>query len=181
MQRVKVKDKEFEIFITEKEICKAVDGVVEKMSRDLKGKNPLFIAILNGAFMFASDLFKKYPGDCQISFVKYASYREISSTGQVATLIGSNEEVTGRSIVILEDIIDSGITMEQVVKDIKAHHPLEIKIATLLFKPDAFVKNYQIDYIGMSIPNDFIVGYGLDYDGYGRNFKDIYKLAGSFE
>ncbi|MDQ3193071.1 MAG: hypoxanthine phosphoribosyltransferase [Bacteroidota bacterium] len=177
MQKVKVKDKEFEVFITEKEILKAIDVVVEKMQKDLQGKNPLFIAILNGAFMFASDLFKKYEGDCEISFVKYASYAGTSTTGQVITLIGSNEKVTDRTVVILEDIIDSGITMEKVVSDIKEFNPLDVKIATLLFKPEAFTKNYPIDYIGLSIPNDFIVGYGLDYDGYGRNLKDIYKIC----
>ncbi|HET6245745.1 MAG: hypoxanthine phosphoribosyltransferase [Bacteroidetes bacterium] len=179
MQKVKVKDKDFELFISENQIQKAIDDVVEKMQTDLKDKNPLFIAILNGAFMFASDLFKKYSGDCQISFVKYASYSGTQTTGQVITLIGSNEQVTGRTVVILEDIVDSGITMEQVVKDIKVFNPLDVKIATLLFKPDAFIKNYSIDYVGISIPNDFIVGYGLDYDGYGRNLKDIYKIVSS--
>jgi hypoxanthine phosphoribosyltransferase len=176
MQKVKVKDKEFEIYIPEEELMQSISQVANRMNQDLQGKNPLFLGILNGAFMFASELFKRINTDCQISFVKYASYHGVTSTGQVSTLIGANEEVTGRTVVILEDIIDSGITMEKVVADIEKHNPADIKIATMLFKPDAFKRNYPIHYIGKEIPNDFILGFGLDYDGYGRNLRDIYKL-----
>jgi hypoxanthine phosphoribosyltransferase len=177
MQQVKVKDRSFKLYLPEKEIVEAIDQIARKINNDYEGKNPLFIAILNGAFMFASELFKKINVDCEISFVKYSSYAGTATTGQVNTLIGSNEDVTGRDIIILEDIVDTGITMEKVVRDINVFKPASVKIATLLFKPAAFQKTYKIDYVGKEIPNDFIVGFGLDYDGFGRNLKDIYKIV----
>jgi hypoxanthine phosphoribosyltransferase len=177
MQKVKVQDKEFELYLQENEILASIDSIAQKLNKDLKGKNPLFIAILNGAFMFASELFKRLDLDCEISFVKYSSYAGTSTTGIVSSLIGADESVTGRNVVILEDIVDTGITMEKVVRDVKAHDPESVRIATLLYKPAAFQKDYPIDYVGIEIPNDFIVGFGPDYNGYGRNLKDIYKIA----
>jgi hypoxanthine phosphoribosyltransferase len=176
MQQVTVKDKSFEVFITESELISRISELAMQMNKDLEGKKPLFIAILNGAFMFASELLKNFESECEISFVKYASYHGLASSGQVKTLLGSTEQVEGRTVVILEDIIDSGLTIEKVVNDIMEFKPADVKIATMLFKPGAFKGNYSIDYIAMEIPNDFIVGFGLDYDGYGRNLRNIYKL-----
>jgi hypoxanthine phosphoribosyltransferase len=176
MQQVTVKDKDFQVFITESELISAISKMALILNEDLKGKKPLFIAVLNGAFMFASELFKKVDFDCEISFVKYGSYHGVTSSGQVKTIIGCSEDLKDRTVVLLEDIIDSGLTMEKVLADVKSLNPASVKIATMLFKPNAFKGNYQIDYIAMNIPNDFIVGFGLDYDGFGRNLKDIYKL-----
>ncbi len=176
MKSVKIKDKEFVLSIKSDEIEDAVENIAVKVNNDLNGKNPLFITILNGAFMFASDLLKKIEIPCEITFVKLSSYSGIASTQIVKKIIGLNVDITGRDIIIVEDIIDTGITMENMLKDLSEHNPSSIRIATFLFKPKAFTKDYKIDYIGMEIPNDFIVGYGLDYDGYGRNYKDIYKI-----
>ena len=177
MSTVKLKDKSFKIFINNEEIQKAIVVLADKMNVDLKGKQPLLLGVLNGAFMFASDLMKNLDNGCEISFVKFSSYSGTSSTGKVNTLIGFNESIKGRVVVILEDIVDTGITLENLVNLISEHEPAEVKIATLLFKPSAYTKNIKLDYVGMEIPNDFIVGYGLDYDGLGRNLKDIYKIV----
>jgi len=174
---IKILDKEFSIFISAAEIEAAVDKVAQRINTDLKGKNPLFIVILNGAFMFASDLMKKITLDCEVSFVKLSSYAGTSSSQNVKKLIGINEELHGRSIIIVEDIIDTGLTMEKLIADIQKLQPDDIRLATCLFKPNAFQKSYPIDYVGIEIPNDFIVGYGLDYDGYGRNYPEIYKIV----
>jgi hypoxanthine phosphoribosyltransferase len=174
---IKILDKEFSVFISATEIEAAVDKVAQRINTDLKGKNPLFIVILNGAFMFASDLMKKITLDCEVSFVKLSSYVGTSSSQNVKKLIGINEELHGRSIIIVEDIIDTGLTMEKLIADIQKLQPDDIRLATCLFKPNAFQKSYPIDYVGIEIPNDFIVGYGLDYDGYGRNYPEIYKIV----
>lgn len=175
--KIKILDKEFSIFISATEIEAAVDKVAQRINTDLKEKNPLFIVILNGAFMFASDLMKKITLDCEVSFVKLSSYAGTSSSQNVKKLIGINEELHGRSIIIVEDIIDTGLTMEKLIADIQKLQPESIRLATCLFKPNAFQKSYPIDYVGIEIPNDFIVGYGLDYDGYGRNYPEIYKIV----
>jgi hypoxanthine phosphoribosyltransferase len=133
--------------------------------------------LLNGAFMFAADFIRQFPYPCNISFVKIASYSGTSSTQAVKVLIGLNEEIRGRHVVILEDIIDTGITMDNILQQLADMAPASISVATLLFKKDAIVKEFPIDYIGMTIPSDFIVGYGLDYDGFGRNYPDIYKIV----
>lgn len=174
---IQIQDKEFELYIPYEKIDKAVQNIADRLNRDYKEKNPLFLCILNGSFIFAADLFKKIDFPCEISFVKMASYSGTKSTENVRQLIGFDENVTGRSIVIIEDIIDSGLTMERVLEQLNAIGAAEIKIASLLYKPDAFKGNYAVDYIGMEIPNDFIVGYGLDYNQQGRNFKDIYKIV----
>jgi len=177
MKKVRILDKEFELSISSEKIQKAVKSVADSLNNDFKDKNPLFIVVLNGAFMFASDLLKLTNFDSNISFVKFASYEGDSSTGKVKQLIGFNEEVEGKDIVILEDIVDTGLTLSEIVSQLNELNPASIKIATLLYKPDACKANLTLDYIGISIPNDFIVGYGLDYDGRGRNLEDIYAVC----
>lgn len=179
MKTVTLKDKTFGISIPETELLKAVDNVAEKMNADLKGKNPLFLIVLNGAFMFASDLLKRVEIPAQLSFVKFSSYCGTCSSGNVTELIGLNEDVKGRTVVIIEDIVDSGRTMYGMVEKLKSMGVGELRIATLFFKPEALRYDLKIDYAAMEIPNDFIVGYGLDYDGYGRNLRDIYTLINS--
>lgn len=178
MKNVKIHDKEFELFIPYEKIRSIVEEMAEKMNNDFKDKNPLFICILNGSFMFAAEIFKRISLlDAEISFIKLASYSGTSTTGDVKQLIGLNEDLTGRTVVVLEDIVDSGITIANTIEQIKAMNPADIKIATLLLKPDALRTEVQLDYIGLEIPNDFIVGYGLDYNGRGRNLIDIYKVT----
>jgi len=174
---VQLHDKRFKTFIPATEIDKAVSKMAEKMNKDLVGKNPLFIVVLNGAFMFASDLLKKINIDCEITFVKLSSYVGTKSSHLVREIIGLDKSLSGRNVVVLEDIIDTGITMHNTLPKLRNMEASDVKIATLLFKPKAFQKDFNIDYIGMEIPNDFIVGYGLDYDGAGRNLGDIYKIV----
>lgn len=175
--RIRVHDLLFEKSIEFQEIDSAIDRIATQMNQDLPDKNPLFLSILNGAFMFSADLFKKLHFSCEISFVKLASYSGTKSTESIRQLIGLDEDIVGRNIVIIEDIIDSGLTIERILSQLKMVGAAEIKIASLLFKPKAFKGSYSIDYVGMEIGNDFIVGYGLDYDKKGRNFKDIYKIV----
>ena len=176
MQRVQLKDKTFSLSIDSEEIQKAVSALADRLNEDLKGKTPLFLVILNGSFMFASDLLKKLTMDCEISFVKLSSYSGTSTTQKVKQLIGLNEDLAGRCVVILEDIVDTGITIENMLQQLQGLGAAEVKVVTFLFKPKAFGKDFSIDYVGMEIPNDFIVGYGLDYDGHGRNLPDIYSI-----
>lgn len=178
MSNIKIKDKEFSLSIASDEIQAAVGKVADNLNRELVGRTPLFLVILNGSFMFASDLFKLLKIPCEISFVKLSSYQGgTSSTEEVKTLIGLTEDVKGRTVVIVEDIVDTGHTVEDIISDLNTKQVSEIKICTLLFKPEAYKKSFKIDYAGIEIPNDFIVGYGLDYDGLGRNLNDIYKLV----
>lgn len=176
MKEVQVLDKKFRVSIPEEKILKAIEEMANKMNDDLKGKEVIFLGILNGCFLFASDLFKCIDLPCQITFLKLASYQGTSSTGNVKRLIGINEDIENKTVIILEDIIDTGNTLESIIKQLKGYEPAEIKVATLLYKPEAYTKDIKIDYAGMEIPNDFIVGYGLDYDGYGRNLRDIYTI-----
>ena len=176
METIRIKDKQFKTFITEEQILKEVARVGEEINRDLADAIPLFVSVLNGSFMFTADLMKHVSVPCEISFVKLASYAGTSSTGKVKELVGLNDDITGRTIVIVEDIIDTGLTMERLIETLKARNPKEIRIATLLVKPDKLKVDFDINYIAMSIPNDFIVGYGLDYDGLGRNYRDIYTV-----
>lgn len=176
-QTIRVKDKLFSTFIKADQIDAAVKNIAERINKDTKDENPLFLIILNGAFMFAADLLKKVDVGCNISFVKLASYSGTQSTSVITELIGLNEEIEGRSIVIVEDIIDTGRTLDVLLQRLQQHKAAKVRIAALLFKPAAFKCDYPIDYIGMEIPNDFIVGYGLDYDGYARNLPDIYKIV----
>jgi len=176
MEIVEVKDKVFKRFISGHQIKQVVQEIATRIEADYKGQNPLLLAVLNGAFIFAADLMRALTIPCQISFVKYASYVGTKSTEDVKELIGLNEDIKGRHIIVVEDIVDSGITMDHLLRDLKNYNPASVKLACCFLKPEAFIKSFNIDYLGMEIPNDFIVGYGLDYDGYGRNLPEIYKL-----
>ncbi len=176
MQTIQIKDKCFRTFIPEAHILKEVSRVADEINRDLNGKNPLFISVLNGSFMFTADLMKYIDIPCEISFVKLASYEGTSSKGRVKELVGLNEDISGRTVVIVEDIVDTGLTMERMLETIRNGNPKEIHIATLLLKPEKLKVKLDIDYVAMEIPNDFIVGYGLDYSGFGRNYRDIYTI-----
>lgn len=175
--KIKVKDKEFRVFIKAEDIDVAVSRVAASINSDLKGRVPLFLVVLNGAFMFASDLMKKIKVENNISFVKLSSYTGTRSTQVINELIGINEIVKGRTVVIVEDIIDTGFTMRRMLDILHEQEAADVRIATLVYKPNAFQSDYKIDYIGLEIPNDFIVGYGLDYDGFARNLPDIYKIV----
>lgn len=177
MSKIQIKDKEFALSIPENDILAAVKRVGEEINRDMVDKDPLFICVLNGAFMFAGDLMKTVNIPCEITFVKLSSYDGIYTTGAVKEIIGLNESVVDRNVVVVEDIVDTGITMERILSSLNAKGAKSIRVATFLQKPDALQRDIQIDYIAMKIPNDFIVGYGLDYDGYGRNLKDIYTVV----
>jgi hypoxanthine phosphoribosyltransferase len=169
-------DKSFRLYISEEQILTAIQKIADQINRDYKDKKPLFIPILNGSFMFASDLFKDITCSCEISFIKASSYRGLSSSGDVSSLIGLSDDITGRDIIIIEDIIDTGHTLAKIIPSLKELQPASVRVATLLFKPLALKANINIDYIGMEIANEFIVGYGLDYNGLGRNFKEIYQV-----
>ncbi len=173
---IQIKDKSFEISIPSAAILKEVKRMADEINKDLAEAKPLFLVVLNGAFMFASDLMKELDIECEISFVKLASYQGTGSTGKVKELIGLNEDIKGRTVVVVEDIVDTGITMEQILQSLHALQPKQVKIATFFHKPEALQKALSLDYVGMNIPDNFIVGYGLDYDGLGRNLKDIYTL-----
>lgn len=177
MSTIKVKEKEFAISIPESEILTAVQRVADAINRDLEGKDPLFLSVLNGAFMFTADLMKRITIPCEISFIKLSSYEGTSSTGEVRQLLGLNQSIQGRTVVIVEDIVDTGLTMQKLLELLDAQQPAEVHIATLLLKPDKLKVPLNIEYAAMQIPNDFIVGYGLDYDGFGRNYKDIYTVV----
>ena len=176
MDIIQIKDKQFKLSIPDNEIQQAVARVGNEINRDLEGTNPLFICVLNGAFMFAGDLMKTIHIPCEITFIKLSSYDGLYTSGTVKEIIGLNESVVGRNVVVVEDIVDTGITMERILSSLKAKGANDIKVATFLQKPDALQRDVVVDYVAMSIPNDFIVGYGLDYDGYGRNLKDIYTV-----
>lgn len=177
MSRIKVHDKEFELYIPQDQIERAISKLADEINRDMAGKNPLFLIVLNGAFMFAAELFKHVNIECEISFVKLSSYSGTTSTSVVRELIGLDHSISGRNIVLVEDIIDTGLTMLFTKEKLRKLEANDVKIATLLFKPQAFEQDFHIDYIGMEIPNDFIVGYGLDYNEHARNLPDIYKIA----
>ena len=176
METIQIKDKKFTVSIPEADILREVERVAGEINRDLADKNPLFLSVLNGSFMFTADLMKRITIPCEVSFVKLASYQGIASTGKVKEVIGVNEDLTGRTIVIVEDIIDTGLTMQRLLETLGTRRPKEIHIATLLVKPEKLKVDLDIEYVAMHIPNDFIVGYGLDYDGLGRNYKDIYTV-----
>ncbi len=177
MSIIKVKDKTFKTFIPEDEIQRRVKAVAEKINKDLDGQNPLFLAVLNGSFMFAADLMRYITIPCEISFVKLASYQGTTSTGKVKEIIGINEELQGRTVVIVEDIVDTGKTMKRMLESLGTRNPGSLHICTLLVKPNKLEENLNIEYAAMEIPNDFIVGYGLDYDQQGRNLRDIYTVV----
>jgi len=177
MPPIKLHDKVFDSYLSEKDIQEKVKYIADQLNRDYKGKRPLFIAILNGSFMFAADVFKNLSIDAEICFIKLASYRGMKSSGEVITAIGLDVDLFGRDVVILEDIVDTGKTLTDFLPKLDHQQPNSLKIAALLHKPDATQYPLKIDYLGFSIPNKFVVGYGLDYDGLGRNLKEILQLA----
>ena len=172
MSIIKVKDKTFRTSIPEAEILKHVKEVAARINQDMAGKTPLFLAVLNGAFVFAADLMREITIPCEISFVKLASYM-----GKITEVIGINEDLTGRHVVIVEDIVDTGLTMQRMIETLSLRHPASISTCSLLFKPDKLQADIDIDYVAMKIPNEFIVGYGLDYDQQGRNLRDIFTVV----
>lgn len=177
MKTVEVRDKKFSISIPAEEILKRIKELGANISSDLNGRKPIFLAVLNGSFVFAADLLREITIPCEISFIRMASYSGTSSTGQVKEVMGLNESLKGRTVVIIEDIIDSGLTMQELVALLQKEEPTEIRIASLLVKPNNLKVSLDIPYCCFKIPNDFIVGYGLDYDGEGRNLKDIYTVV----
>jgi hypoxanthine phosphoribosyltransferase len=176
MESIRIKDKTFGISITSETIQKRISELALQISNELKGKNPLFICVLNGAFIFAADLFKRISIDAEINFIRVSSYSGTQSTGSVKSLIGINESIEGRTIIIVEDIVDTGDTAVYLIEEMQRLSPEKIYFASLLLKPEALRQKIKIDYLGFEVPNDFLVGYGLDYDGIGRNYQDIYKL-----
>jgi len=177
MRRIQVNDKTFEVSIPEEELKKSVKLVAQQISRDMVGKNPLLLGVLNGAFIFAADLMREITIPCEICFVKLASYQGTTSTGKVREVLGINEDLTGRHVIIVEDIVDTGLTMKQMIETLGTRNPASISVCALLVKPDKLQVPLDLRYVALRIPNDFIVGYGLDYDQQGRGLKDIYTLV----
>ena len=173
---LQVKDKTFAVSITEEQIRAEVCRVANEINRDYAGKEPIFLAVLNGSFIFAADLLREINLACEISFVRLASYQGTNTTGHIHEIMGLNIDVTGRPVIIVEDIIDTGLTMVHMLETLKKQNPSSIDICTLLLKPEKLQAKLDVRYCCMKIPNDFILGYGLDYDGYARNTKDIYTL-----
>lgn len=171
---IRVGNKNFHLSISSEKIQQVVSEIAAKMNEELKDKKPVFISVLNGSFLFAADLLKKLNFECEITFVKLSSYNGTTSSGKIKELIGLNEDVKGRTVVVIEDIVDTGVTLESIFNQLSEKGATEIKIATLLFKPNAYTKKIKIDYVGMEVANDFLIGYGLDYNGMGRNLNDIY-------
>lgn len=169
-------DKNFIPYISESEIDQAVTSVANQINKDFVDKKPIFLSVLNGSFMFTSDLMKKIEIDCELSFVKLASYHGTQSSGEIKELIGLSDNIYNRHVIILEDIVDTGTTLGHLMEVLKTHETASISIATLLLKPDVFKKKYPLHFVGMEIPNKFVVGYGLDYNESGRNLKAIYQL-----
>jgi hypoxanthine phosphoribosyltransferase len=178
MQKIRVHDKEFEPYLSAKTIEEKISAIAEAINNDYKDKKPLFIAILNGSFIFAADLFKSITIEAEICFIKLASYKGTKSTGQVLTAIGMDTDIIDRHVIILEDIIDTGKTLSEFLPQLQHQQPASLAIAALLHKPEATVYPVDIDYLGFTIPNKFVLGYGLDYDGLGRNIREIYQLVG---
>ena len=177
MAVINILDKKFGTSYTEEEILKRVKAVADKINADMADKNPLFIAVLNGSFVFAADLMRMITIPCEISFVKLASYQGTTSAVEGKEVVGINEDLAGRTIVIVEDIVESGLTMKRMIETLGTRNPASIHICTLLLKPEKLKIDLNIEYVAMEIPNDFIVGYGLDYNQQGRNLRDIYTLV----
>lgn len=177
MALIKVHDKSFDIYLTESAIQQRVKEIAAQISSDFSGKRPLFIAILNGSFMFAADLFKQLTIEAELCFIKLASYKGMKSSGNVVTSIGLEDDIFGKDIIIVEDIVDTGKTLHNFLPKLLHQQPRSLKIAALLHKPEATTFPLTLDYVGFTIPNKFVVGYGLDYDGLGRNLKEIYQVV----
>lgn len=177
MSTIQVHDKQFVPYLTAEKIQQRILELSQQISTDYAHTKPLFIAILNGSFMFAADLFRRVTVDAEISFIKVASYKGMRSTGNVVTSIGLEQDIYGRHLIIVEDIVDTGKTLHNFLPTLQHQQPASLKIVTLLHKPEATEFPLTLDYVGFSIPNKFVVGYGLDYDGLGRNYNEIYQLA----
>jgi hypoxanthine phosphoribosyltransferase len=176
MSIVKIKDKTFQTSIPEAEIKQRVKELAARISKDLEGKNPLLLGVLNGSFIFAADLMREMTIPCEISFVKLASYQGTTSTGKIKEVFGINEDLTGRTVIILEDIVETGLTIKQMIESLGTRKPASVHVCTLFFKPERLKEDLKLDYVAFEIPNDFILGYGLDYDQQGRGLKDLYTL-----
>lgn len=174
---MKIKDREFGLFIGEAELAAIVTRLAGEVSRDYQGKDLVVCPVLTGAYMFAADLIRRLTVACQVSFVRYSSYSGMSSTGKVTCLLPFPPEVEGRDVLIVEDVVDSGLSMQHLLDEVRKLHPGSVKICSLFFKPSAFKGNYKVDYIGRNIGNEFIVGYGLDYDEEGRQLPEVLKLT----
>ena len=173
---IKLHDVCFEPYLTEVQIQSQIQKMSHQIQLDFKGEIPIFLGVLNGSFMFCADLVKQFVGDCEVHFVKLSSYQKMESTGEVLELIGLEKNLEDRTVIVVEDIVDTGNTLQKIMEMLKPKQAKAIKIATLFLKPSVYTKNIQIDYIGFQIPNDFIVGYGLDYEGLGRNLREVYKV-----
>lgn len=177
MDRIRLKDKEFELFIPEKDILQAIEKMAACIKTDVEGTNPLFVGILNGAFMFTAELMRQLDVPYELTFARYSSYRGISTTGVVHEIMPVQADIRGRMVILLEDIIDTGLTMQFVMNKLRKEGASDVRLATMLFKPESLKCDLKPDYVGLQIPPDFIVGHGLDYDELGRAYRDIYKLA----
>ena len=177
MEKIKVKDKEFALYISRAEIEKQIDTTAAVINTELADKNPLFVVVLNGAFIFAADLLRKITIPCEVNFIRVSSYEGVNTTGQVKEFLGLNQNIENRTVVIVEDIIDTGITMSMLLDTLGKKNPADIRVSSLFVKPGKLQVDLKIDYPCFKIDNDFIVGYGLDYDDAGRNLPDIYKIV----
>jgi hypoxanthine phosphoribosyltransferase len=174
---ISLHNKAFAPYLSEDQLAATVREMAKQINRDYADKTPLFIAVLNGSFMFAADLLKEVSVDCEVAFIRVASYQGTSSTGEVKEILGLQEDVQGRHVVILEDIVDTGHTMKALLEQLQAKQPASLEVATFLIKPDCLQHPLAIKYQGLAIPNEFVVGYGLDYDGLGRNYRDLYRAV----
>jgi hypoxanthine phosphoribosyltransferase len=177
MKEVRILDKKFREYIPEEAIREKVNEIANQINHDFEGKEVVFVGILNGAFMFASDLFRRIDLEARITFIKLASYTGTSSSGSIKELIGWNEDLKNKTVIIIEDIVDTGVTLEHTINNLIIRNVTDVKVAALLLKPGSFKKNISIDYKGFEIPNDFVVGYGLDYDGFGRNLPSVFTVV----
>lgn len=175
-ESITIKDKRFKPYMTEGELQAIIRDLGKRISTDYAGKNPIFVIVLNGAFMFGADLMKSIELPCRISLIKVSSYEGMQTTHHVSELIGLKESIENEDVIIVEDIVDTGVTMDHLLHLLRSRNPKSLAVCSLLFKPEKFTKDFKIDYVGKSIPNEFVVGYGFDYDGYGRNLPDIYSI-----
>ena len=176
MKKVRLKDRSFQLFIDSKELNDSIESLANKINQDYSDREPIFICVLNGAFVFAAELIKRFNHECQVSFVKLSSYQGLQSSGSINSLIGLNEDIKGKDVIIVEDIVDTGQTIANIVENILNKNPRSTEVATLLFKPKSYQKIIPIKYKALEIGNDFIVGFGLDYNGLGRNLEEIYII-----
>lgn len=177
LANISLHNKEFAPYLTENQLGAAVRDLAAQLNRDYADKTPLFVAVLNGSFMFAADLMKEVTVDCEIAFIRVASYQGTNSTGEVKEILGLQEDVEGRHVVVVEDIVDTGHTMKALLEQLQAKQPASLEVASFLIKPDCLQHPLAIKYQGLAIPNEFVVGYGLDYDGLGRNYRDLYRAV----